>query len=472
MRGRCENALMTAVAQLRRVALPAALTVVPVTVGLLAGYEPIAAIALALGLAYALIAIADLYTGLALFVLLSFVVELPGLAGSGVTFAKVGGLLLAISWFAVITRRSRPHSDFLVQHPMVSGALVAFLGWVALSQLWADESAQALEGLFRLSLNALIVLIVFTAVRTPRQAIGLSSAFVAGATIAAVYGLLFVARVDVDETARLSGGLDNPNELAAILVSAMALALGLAAALRRAPLARIAAMIAAGLCIAGVFLTGSRGGLVALAVALLAFLVIGSGFRGRFLLVTAAVALAGLGYYNYLATPEQTERITSDTTGTGRTDLWVVGWRMVEDEPLHGIGARNFQTSSPHYLLEPGVIQEAKLFIGESPKVTHNTYLEIWAELGVVGLVLFLFVIGFGLYAAGKATRVFARLGDARMEVMAKAVFVAFAALLAADFFGSRQYNKELWILLGLAASMWSIARRAEEAAEAEVEAA
>jgi O-antigen ligase len=148
-------------------------------------------------------------------------------------------------------------------------------------------------------------------------------------------------------------------------------------------------------------------------------------------------------------------------SGTGRLDLWTVGWRMVEEEPLQGVGAGNFPVSSVHYLLQPGAIERADYIVG-SPKVAHNTYLELWAELGIVGLVLFLILAGSCLYAALRAARSFGRQGDERMEIIARALFVALAALLAADFFGSRLANKEIWLLLGLAPALLAIARSRE----------
>jgi O-antigen ligase len=94
-----------------------------------------------------------------------------------------------------------------------------------------------------------------------------------------------------------------------------------------------------------------------------------------------------------------------------------------------------------------------------TPKVVHNTYLQLWTELGLVGLILFLSIVAFCLYAALKAAGAFARQGDVRMEVIARATFVGLAALLAADFFGSRLTNKEVWLLLGLAPALLAIAR-------------
>lgn len=455
---------MTAVVRLRGLGLPLCFALLAGLTGILAGINPPLAIGMALAVAFAAMVAADLYVGLVLFTLLTFVAQVPGLGDSSVTFSKFAGLVLAVSWLAVITTRREAGADFLTANPAVSFALIAFLAWMALSQLWADSASESLDALFRISLNVLLVLIVFTAVRKPSHAIGVVAAFVAGATLAAVYGLLFVTPEGSEEAARLAGGLDNPNELATILVATLALSLGLASVLRESPLTRLATLGAGAVCTAGVFLTGSRGGLVALAVALLAFLITGSRFRGRLVLVSLAVAAAGLGYYNYVASPEARERLFEDDSGSGRTDLWEIGWRMVEAEPLHGVGAGNFASASPRFLvLEPGAIERSEFFIGDAPKGTHNTYLGIWAELGTVGLALFLFIVGFGLYAAARARRQFASRGDPRMEVIARSVFVALAAVLAADFFGSRQYNKELWLLLGLAASVLAIARASED---------
>lgn len=464
-----QNAPMAvAASRIGRLALPGGAVLLAAAVGLLAGREPGLAVAAALGVAFMLITLANLYVGLVLFTGLAFIVEVPELGGSAVSFAKVSGLLLGISWLAVVTTRGYTRAAFPSAHPAISYLVVLFLSWIAISQLWAESSAEALDTLLRLSLNLVLAMVIFTAVRKPGQAIGLAAAFVAGATINAIYGLLFVEPEGTETAVRLASGIANPNELATILVAALTLALGLAAALRGSPILRFGAFAATAVCLAGVFLTGSRGGLVALGVALIAFLVIGSRFRGRVLVVAVAIIASGVSYYNYVASPEARGRITDVESGSGRTDLWEVGWRMVEAQPIRGVGGGNFEVVSPSFLLEPGAIERPEFFLTSAPKVAHNSYLEIWAELGAVGLVLFLSILAFGVVAAGRATRAFVRLGDLKMEALSRAVFVAFAAVMAADFFGSRQYDKELWFLLGLAAALWAIARRQETGALSE----
>jgi O-antigen ligase len=443
--------------RLGRWGLSASFGAAAAAVGLLAGIDPRFAIAAALSFGFLLLVLGDLYVGLILFTLLTFVAQVPTVAGPSLSFAKIAGLLLAVSWVATLATRHGARSDFMSAHPGLTYVVVLFLSWVAVSQLWAENSGEALLAASRLGLNAVLFLIIFTAVRTPTHAIGFAGAFVAGASLNALYGVLF-APSSPETASRLSSSIINPNELASILVAALVLSFGLAAALRDQPLARLGALGAGALCTAGIFLTGSRGGLVSLAVAVAAFLVVGARWRGRFLLVVLAVALAGVGYFSYVASSETRSHVSTVGSGTGRLDLWTVGWRMVEEEPLHGVGAGNFPVSSVHYLLQPGAIERTDYIVGE-PKVAHNTYLELWAELGLVGLILFLILAGFCLFSALKAARSFARQGDARMEILARALFVALAGVLAADFFGSRLTNKEVWLLLGFAPALLAIAR-------------
>jgi O-antigen ligase len=428
--------------------------------GVLAGIDPRLAIAAALSLGFLLLVLADLYVGLVLFTILNFAAQVPTVAGPGLSFAKVAGLLLAISWVGVLATRNDARSDFMSAHPGLTYVLVLFLSWAAVSQLWAEDSGEALVTCTRLALNAVLFLIIFTAVRTPNQAIGFVGAFVAGASIDALYGLLY-AQPDPSEGSRLASSITNPNELASILVASLVLSFGLVAALKDQPLARLAALGAGLLALSGIFLTGSRGGLVSLTVALAAFLIVGARWRGRLVIVIATVVIAGIGFFNFVASPEIRSHVSTVGSGTGRLDLWTVGWRIVEQHPIEGVGAGNFPVASVHYLLQPGALERSDYIVG-TPKVVHNTYLQLWSELGIVGLLLFLCIAVFCLAAALRAAASFARQGDPRMEIIARATFVALAGLLAASFFGSRLTNKEAWLLLGLSAALLAIARSRE----------
>ena len=442
-----------------------ALAGLAVALGLGAGVDPRIAVAAAIGLGFVVLVMADLTIGLCLFAVISFLDVLPHLGGSLVSFSKLVGFLLAVSWLAKVSTSGDSRNDFLAAHPTFSYVLALFVGWAALSLTWAESPSVGGTPLMRYALNLILFLIVYTAVRTSRQAVWVVGAYVLGAGLAAGYGVLNPpGNVAYYEVSRVTGTIGDPNELAAVLVGGTVLAAGLAIVLKRSPLLRLACAGASVLCLAGIFLTLSRGGLVALVFALGASIVVGGRWRVMALLLAAVIGFSGFLYFGYYASHDAAARVTKVEGGTGRTDIWTVGWRMVEAHPVRGVGVGNFQTSSIHYLLAPGGIQRDE-FIVDTPKVAHNTYLHVLAELGVIGLTLFLAIVAFALLCLLRAARAFGRVGDLKMELMSRALLVALFGVLAADFFISGMFSKQLWLLLGLGPALLGVARASEREA-------
>ena len=425
-------------------------------IGILAGANPPVGLAAALGVAFVVLTMANLTAGFCIFAGLTFVDQILPAAGV-LSLTKVIGLLLLLSWLGVITVGGRAaRRSELFSHPAFL-YLLALLGvWIALSATWAEESGLALSTAIQFVPIASLFLIVFTCVRTRGQAVAVIAAFTVGAFVSASYGL--AVPTDPDATDRLSGGSGNANETAAALVAGAALLGALAAGLRRQPALRLVAACGVPFLVLGVFLTLSRGGLFALVAALVATVAFSGRWRPQATAVAALGVLGAVVYFAAFAPAGARERVTTVDGGTGRTDVWRVGWRMVEDEPVRGIGAGNFANTSVHYLLQPGAIVRDD-FIVDTPKVAHNSYLEVLAELGVIGLVLFTLVLAFALTCIVKATRLFARLEDRQMELLSRGLLVALVGLLASDLFGSRQFEKQLWLLLALGPAFLALAR-------------
>jgi len=410
-----------------------------------------------------LVVLADLTAGLVLFTFLSFVALIPSSGGPALSFLKLAGLLLAVSWLAAVVTTNRSGIDFASVYPGFTWVLILFLTWIGVTQVWAESPAAVHTSLSRYALNIVLFLIVFTAVRERRHAIWVTAALVLGAAAAAVYGLL-AGSADPDSIDRLSGTVGNPNQLAAALVIGLALSLGLVANTPRSPLLRIATIATGVLCLTGILLTASRGGLVALAAAGAAFVLLSGRWRLAATSIAVVLAAVTVTYFTAAAPPEVQERIANPES-TGRTDIWGVGRRMVEARPVLGVGAGNFEISSIHYLLAPGALQRDE-YIVDDPKVAHNMYLEVLAELGVVGLALFAAVLVLSLGCGARALGVFSETGDHGMELLTRAVLVALVGLLTADIFASGQYRKELWLLLGLCPALFAIARAQERQRE------
>jgi O-antigen ligase len=437
--------------------IPIGLAIVGLGVGILAGINPKLAIAASVGLGFAVLVIANITVGLCLFAVVSFL-DVLGSVGGSIGVTKLFGLLLVASWLATVSTREEGEQDFITAHPTMAYVLAMFVAWSTLSIVWSESSGAALTSSFRYLQNLLLFLIVFTAIRTRKHAVLITSAFVTGATIAAIFAIVYRPDPGQYDVARAAGTVGDPNELAAVLVAGVILAAALIVLLKRSPALRLAAAGAAILCTIGLLATFSRGGLVALGCAIIASVFVAGRWRPPILATMAIVGLVGVTYFAFVAPQASRDRITKLDGGTGRTDIWRIGGRMVSAHPIRGVGSGNFQLTSGHYLLtKPGAVKY-DYFI-DKPKVAHNTYLHVLAELGFVGLGLFLGIIGFAVVCCYLAARRFMEAGDLDMELLTRGMLLAMIGLLSADFFISGQYSKQLWLLLGLGPAMLAIAK-------------
>lgn len=429
--------------------------------GILAGINPLFGLSLALGLVFVGVVIADVTIGLCLFAGLSFLEILP--SAGGLTVFKGLGLLLMLSTVAAAATRQR--SGLFASHPVLTSAVVMFVTWVALSGLWAESTSATVNSVLRYALNLAMFPIVWVAIYRREHVNWIVITLVVGTAVAAAYGLVSPPSkgfaVDNADAARATGTLGEANQFAAALVAGLALAIALMVGPETKFAVRVLAGGTAGMSLLALFLSLSRGGLVALAAAIVAGVVFGGRWRRYIAAAAIVIMLGGVIYFTTFASVPAQQRITAVSGGTGRIDLWTVGWRMVQAHPLVGIGSGNFPVSSIHYLLQPGATKRAD-FIVDTPKVAHNTYLQVFAELGIVGLVLFAGIVVFSLSCVIRAAQAFSRAGDLQMEILARGMFVGLVGLMTADFFLSEMYSKLLWLRLALGPPLLLIAQRAE----------
>ncbi len=187
---------------------------------------------------------------------------------------------------------------------------------------------------------------------------------------------------------RAEGTFTHPNVLAFNLLLAIPAALVLALEARR-PAIRVICLVAAGLAIAGLMLTLSRGGLVGGVISLLVLLAWPRFRRYAFALLTvlALFALFNLNSLQDTSTVSLVgKRIATLATSEGqqggrRLDIWSDTPRMVIDRPFLGVGEGNYPNVSPDYGIRD---------IGGLPfDHAHNIALTIVAETGLIGLLLF-----------------------------------------------------------------------------------
>ncbi|MED3689600.1 O-antigen ligase family protein [Peribacillus butanolivorans] len=138
------------------------------------------------------------------------------------------------------------------------------------------------------------------------------------------------------------------------------------------------------LCVITSLLTFSRGGILALILVVILYLLLANFSKKIKMMTVSLLCLVGIYAAGSFIQIDFNEIIASRITdfstdgGSGRFELWSQAINYFMSNPLFGIGAFNF---SDYYAFE----HNEKLYV-------HNTYLEVLVESGIIG---FLFYISF-----------------------------------------------------------------------------
>jgi hypothetical protein len=219
-------------------------------------------------------------------------------------------------------------------------------------------------------------------------------------------------------------------------------ALGLAIASRRR---RLLWIVAGTPLIAAIYLTGSRsviaaaiGGIVVLVLALVRHRTV--PIRG--VMVFAIVIVVAMVISFPWVIGHDVAGASARLSLKVRVELLRAGLQVIETRPFFGVGVDRF------YLVAEGFASPELKALWNSRKNPHNDFLRVAAELGLVGIALFLWI----LVAAGKriwqALRIHA---DARLAGLAAGLVGFLITSLVSNPLMLREVSFAFWIALGLA---------------------
>jgi O-antigen ligase len=230
----------------------------------------------------------------------------------------------------------------------------------------------------------------------------------------------------IDGRIRALGIFSDPNDLAQAFVICVPFLIWFAIE-GRYPLAlRILGVLTGCALIYGIYLTGSRGGMLSLAVAV-------GLYTRRKLGTVMALALAALIVIGMISMgPSRLGEIsTRDESARGRLEAWWAGIGMFKSHPILGVGYSRF--TEYHYL------------------VAHNSFVHVLAEMGFLGAFLWVAMI----YCAIKALlEVIGTAGESEEGEIGYAILTALAGFLVSSFFLSRSYNILLYLLIAFALTL------------------
>jgi O-antigen ligase len=406
-------------------------------------------------------------------------VNLTGLVES-VPFVATGSLVLgivAIIYSALTDRLTLRWS------PVYTFALV-LLAANAISVVDARApglTITALKSDLRDLLTFVVIAVLLSSVRDFRRVLW-AGALTAGALAAitvlhefvlrdqgTLMGLSHLVGGGVDATAkRQTGPLLDPNFWARVLILSAPIALSLAASERRARLRVLALCVAVSIG-AGIIVSESRGGMIGLGVAVIAWLVL-AGRRYRFLLLAVPLAI-NLLLLSPIAGPRLETVLDPATGATAPTDYSIaereliatVSTRLIEAHPVLGVGYGNFGLAAK--------ADERRHGDDVGLTAAHNLYLQRAAEGGVIGLLAWFAFTGSAVFAFGRSWALNRRrrrsTGRRSLEEwMAIAGLAGLIGWSTASLFLHMAQFRALLVIIALAAALDIVARDARDGGE------
>jgi O-antigen ligase len=362
---------------------------------------------------------------------------------------------IAILLFAFDRRPERRLAPLFITPTRV---LIAFCGWMVLSVPTALVGSTSFDLVVNNFLKTFVMFFVIAgAIRGPRDLERLLWIYFLSATI---YAAVTITRFDGGADGWRLGKLYyyDANDFATFALTAVPFGLyGLVTA--RTALSR--GFAAAGLLLLTLaFLrTGSRGGFVALLImgGYLLFRFTAVRLRWRMAaagaIVVVGLAAASAEYWARMST------ILSDddynrTDESGRMQIWQRGIGYMLSYPVFGVGPNNFGTAEG--TLSP-LAKRQQFGVGVRWNAPHNSFVQVAAELGVVGIALFiaLFVTAFkALRVAGWRRRT-PRGEPALLSQTLTASLLGFAG---GAFFLTLAYSEMLYALLAFSVAWHKVA--------------
>lgn len=359
------------------------------------------------------------------------------------------------------------------QRPLERGArqlqapyvLAIVFGLLALGSLaWGVDLTSRGEYLAEKFIKTLIIIfILIRCVRTPLHYHVVILAWLVGI---AYLGYEATGGAGLVQRGRLTAGLGGPDfndssGLAVHLVASLPF-IGAMFFMARTWWARSLILITGALAVNTIVATRTRNVVVGLAVMVVAgVLSLPRGYR----LKGMAAVIAGALLSTRLIDPGWWQRMETiltyeqDASSMARFTFWKAAFQMAADHPF-GIGLGNFHHVVMQYVPSLTDLRSA-----------HNTYIACLAELGWLGLAVFLLILAISLWRLGRLRRA-ANQGPSFTEIEfyrwqtrfhlgwhAVALRTSLLGYLACAVFTTRLFTEDLWLMLGFAMCLANVSK-------------
>jgi len=390
-------------------------------------------------------------------------------------FAKAGVGIFSVvaiaSWAAkkIADFRTGGLKDVILVTPL-NKALVVFVILNAVSVLFSVDIALSLRAFFTKTLKfVLIFFIVAETINTEKRVKRFLWVLISSAVLMVVdAGVQYFNGVDFLKGyggCRLSASFSAPNGFGGWLVLVLPALWGASVEKRWKVLGRemkIGLNILLVLLLACLMLTYTRGAWIGLLVSsvLVAYFffkeksltckrvsaLVFVGICGLFLFIWPSLKdqkVSFFGFPNSIGAETVVERLTLSRGFSVRKNLWTESLEIIQDFPLFGCGLNTYSLTAPYYKVAEG-----------GGIYSHNSYLQMAAEIGLLGLGAFLWIVfcffTMGFYYFNK-----------EKDYLALGLLSGLLAFLVHAFFDNHLYALQLvvlfWLVLGFGTAVMKI---------------
>jgi exopolysaccharide production protein ExoQ len=266
--------------------------------------------------------------------------------------------------------------------------LAVLLAWCTISVFWSDFRFSSMKASIRVIGSTIVILAFLANARTSSDALKYIRAVLAIYILASLVAIAFIPGATMPDSDAWRGLTSHKNTLGGIsLISAVAWA------------AAMAGSSAGKKMLAGFFLAaslvlvwGSQSATSLVILAVVAFLGLCVWVNRRLGRIALVPTIACCGAFvvlfsNVNASGALIDWLGKDNTLTGRTDLWSALGDEIRTHPIIGSGFNGF------WLADNRSVQVIQTHLEWGPMEGHEGYLDLFNEVGVIGLLLLALVV-------------------------------------------------------------------------------
>jgi len=256
---------------------------------------------------------------------------------------------------------------------------------------------------------------------------------------------------------RLTGPYETPNPYAQVLVLIFVLALDRMWHDRSKFLRLLALYTSVVTCLAMIY-TDSRGGFADLVFTMFVFFIFNRPTLISFLITIVLglflVQFLPSNYTNRLLTLTSINPFQSDSNQIydesfrGRTSENLAAWRMFLDHPVLGVGLNNYAEFYQDYSREIGLDNRREA------RDPASLYLQLLADQGLIGTLVFLIFIGFVFMQLLKANGDFKAAARFDEMFISSALFAGLAGYMFMSLYRNNAYTNVFWMFIAVCISV------------------